>query len=133
MKRILQAIILVLVASSAIAYAEPVAKVEHITLSDQGDIKRADELSNAIDEVSKKVMACNKEAVGSVEACDCSALDTCKFKSEYKNAATLYCKIKVDYPSWTGKIVDFYFGQTSDTHSLYMEGLEQQFGQFCKG
>jgi hypothetical protein len=134
MKHLIKAIILVLLAGPTIATAETVADAEPeaITLTDQGEIKSAIELSDSIDELSKKVMACNNESTGSASDCDCYDLDTCKFKKEYMKAANSYCKVKKTYPSWTGKTVNFDIEANKNTHSLYMGGLEQQFGRACK-
>ena len=134
MKFLLKAIILALLAGPTIATAETVADAgpERITLTDQGEIKSAIELSDSIDELSKKVMACNNESTGSASDCDCYDLGTCKFKKEYMKAANSYCKAKKTYPSWTGKTVNFDIKANKNSHSLYMGGLERQFGQVCK-
>ena len=126
MERFIKLIMLVLVTGSTIAYAEP------IMLSDQRDIQSAYVLTNSIAAISTKVMACINEPGGSVQACVCNDLDTCKFKNEFRNAASAYCKIKMDYPSWKGQSVNFYMEDTAKSHTLGMEGLERQFGPFCK-
>jgi hypothetical protein len=134
MKHLIRAIIFVLIAGPAIATAETAADAEPepITLTDQGEIKSAIELSDSIDALSKKVMACDKESTGPASDCDCYDLDACKFKKEYMKAANSYCKAKKSYPSWTGKTVNFDIEANKNSHSLYMGGLEQQFGQVCK-
>jgi hypothetical protein len=134
MKFFINSMMLVLLAGSTISNAETAAgaEPEPISLTDQGDIESAIELSDSIDAISKKVMACNNEIPASIEDCDCSDLETCKFKNEYKKAASVYCKIKKTYPSWVGKTVNFDIEGSNNSHSLYMGGLEQQFGRACK-
>lgn len=134
MKFLIKAMMFVLLVGPAIAIAESAADVEPelITLSNPADIKSAIELSDSIDGVSRKVMACNSGTTGNVSECDCNDLQTCKFKKEYKTAAGIYCKIKAAHPSWAGKTVNFYIEENKKSHSLYMAGLEQQFGQACK-
>lgn len=125
---------LLLLAGPINAIADSAADVEPepVTLTDQGEIKSAIELSDSIDALSKKVMACHNESTDQVSNCDCYDLDTCKFKKEFMKAANSYCQAKKTYPSWTGKTVNFDIEGNKNSHSLYMGGLEHQFGKACE-
>ena len=108
------------------------AHAESIILKNIADIQRAQTLIQSIDETSKKVMACMKEAGGSVEVCGCSNLEMCKFKKEFKKTSILYCAIKSDFPTWAGNTINYYSTKEKLSHSLGMVGLDKMLGQYCK-
>jgi hypothetical protein len=108
------------------------SNAEALTLSNADQIKRASALSQAIDHVSEKVMTCMNEPGGSQETCACFDLDSCLFKSEFEQAAEIYCGIKLDFPSWAGKSINFQVEGDGQSHAIGMTGLEKQFGQFCR-
>ena len=71
---------------------------EAITLTNEKEIQRVNELSLAIDDISEKVMSCIQSPNGSRTSCACTNNGSCKFKSEFEKTATLYCSIKSDFP-----------------------------------
>jgi len=103
-----------------------------LTLTTESEIQRAQEMSRAIDTISQRVMACFESPGGSREACVCSNLAKCKFKSDLEKASSLYCKIKMDYPEWLNKPINYYSPDDKVSNALGMEGLELQFGKYCK-
>ena len=103
-----------------------------LTLTAESDIKRAQEMSQAIDAVSQRVMACPESSGGSREVCVCASLESCKFKKEYEKAISLYCEIKTDYPEWANKPVNYFTSDNKISNALGMEALEIQFGKYCK-
>lgn len=105
---------------------------EPITLKDSNQIQRAHALSLAIDNISEKVMACMDEPGSTREVCACFNLDSCKFKKEFDKAAALYCAINTDFPSWSGKSINYSVKGKNGSHALSMAGLERQFGKYCK-
>ncbi len=105
---------------------------ESLRLSNANEIDRASALSQAIDSVSEKVMKCMGEPGGSQEICACYDLDSCIFKQEFEQAAGIYCGIKMDFPSWAGKSINFQVEGDGRSHVIGMTGLERQFGEFCR-
>jgi hypothetical protein len=110
----------------------PLLNAEPITLKENIEIQKAHILSQAIDNVTNKVMACMSEPNSSREDCVCSDLDTCRFKKEFDKAVAIYCATKSDYPSWEGQIINYSVKGKNRFNALSMEGLERQLGKYCK-
>lgn len=115
-----------LIFTSTFLHAKP------ITLENEKEIHRANKLILAMNDISEKVMACIKAPNGSKASCTCPDIDSCKFKSEFKQAASLYCNLKSDFPKWINKHVIYSIKGSKITHAFSMEVLEQQYGKHCE-
>lgn len=102
-----------------------------ITLINEKEIHRANQLGSAIDALSEKVMTCIHTYHDSNTSCTCPNLESCKFKSEFKKNASLYCNLKSDFPNWINRHLIYSVKGGNITHSLSMEVLEGIYGKHC--
>src|SRR5690606_5662863 len=111
------ALLLLLIFISLPLHAKP------ITLENEKEIHRANQLSLAMDAVSEKVMACTKKATSPKESCTCPDMDSCQFRAEFNKATSLYCSLKSDFPKWINKPIIYSIKGSKITHALSMEAL----------
>jgi len=108
------------------------ADANEVIPKDEKDIQSINSLVKSFGVFADKARACMKEPGGSSKSCLCGDLDSCKVKEEFKKTANLYCKIKLDHPSWAGKDVSFYVEEQKKYNSLSMRTFESTFGGLCK-
>ena len=107
------------------------ATAETLKLTDPDAITLAAELSDRIDDLSAKVMACIDDHRGDHEPCICRDACNCPFKSEYTAAEEAFRAALAQHPEWQDRMIHFTRPGDPLGYNLAFDGLARQFAASC--
>ena len=95
-------------------------------LSKSSDISDANQVEQAIDRISKKVMSCVQNKLAEPANCHCL------YPEESNNLKHVYDKVLSIHPDWKDKVVSYSDSQNTYGHNISFLGLGTQLKQQCK-
>ena len=108
------------------------ATAETLKLTDPDAMTLAAELSDRIDDLSAKVMACIDAHGGDHEPCICADACNCPFKAEYTAAEEAFREALTQHPEWQDRMIHFTRPGDPLGYNLAFDGLARQFGATCR-
>ena len=107
------------------------AKAETLELNDPGAIELAAVVSDRVDDLSDKVMACIDANGGDHKPCICLDACTCPFEAEYLAAEAAFREAIDRHPEWKDRVIHFTRPGNPMGYNLAFDGLARQFGSTC--
>ena len=104
---------------------------ETLQLNDPEAIELAAAVSDRVDDLSGKVMACIDANGGDHKPCICIDACSCPFKAEYDAAEAAFHEALAQHPEWTDRMIHFTRAGDPMGYNLAFDGLARQFGAQC--
>lgn len=118
--------------SVCLVMVSPVTAGEVIDLKNPQEIKMADSVYQAVDQLSKKVMACIEANNGQVKGCICKDPCSCPFKKEYEAVKKAVFESVEANPHWKEQELFFKKHGEATGYNLSLSGLARQFKNSCQ-
>jgi hypothetical protein len=97
-----------------------------IKLTKPSDIKDADQVEQAVNRISTKVMECVKQKLAQPQDCHCL------YPKEMNNMRQVFAKVTSIHPDWKDKVVNYHSPSSQFDPSLSFYTLSMQLKQKCK-
>ena len=106
-------------------------KAETIKIENPVEIKYAQNVDQAIERLSGKVMACVDASGGKTDECMCTEC-SCKFKAEYTALKQAYKQALETNPGWEDNTVFYQLEGDPMGYNISFAGLKRQFNVKCE-
>jgi len=106
-------------------------KAETITIEIPAEIKYAQNLDQAIERLSDKVMGCFESKGDMAEECMCTEC-SCKFSDEYAAVKKAYNEALKAKPEWEDNTVFYQLEGDPTGYNISFAGLKRQFNTTCE-
>lgn len=97
-----------------------------INLTKSSDIKDADQVEQAVNGISTKVMECVNQKLAQPQDCHCL------YPKEMNNLRQAFAKVTSIHPDWKDKVVNYHSPTSQMSPSLSFYALSIQLKQKCK-
>lgn len=108
------------------------AAEETLILEDPAAVALAGEVSDRIDALSAKVMACIDANGGDHEPCICVDACSCPFGDAYRAAEAAFHDALAQHPEWRDRMIHFTRPGDAMGYNLAFDGLARQFAAACR-
>lgn len=97
-----------------------------IELTKPSDIKDADQVEQAVNRISTKVMECVKQKLAQPQDCHCL------YPKEMNDLRQVFAKVTSIHPDWKDKVLNYHSPNSQMSPSLSFYALSLQLKQKCK-
>ena len=104
---------------------------ETINIENPTQVKYAQNLNDAIDRLSEKVMSCIDAGGDMAEECMCTEC-SCKFQEKYNAVKKAYKEALKANPEWEDNTVFYQLEGDPMGYNVNFKGLKQQFSTNCE-